>query len=417
MFSDVVVTGIGVMSPIGAGREAFSEALRLGACGITFDESDGLGIAARIRFSFEERLAAQDLSEPARARALKAGRRAPPSVQLSILSTLEAWVQAFGPEADGSTQPANIVVAGNNIAPGYQHRMFAKFASSPELVPASYALHFLDTDHVGTLSEVMRITSEGFTAGGASASGNIAILQAWRQIRYGISSRCLVTGAMTDLSPFELQSFRNAGALGGKRYAAEPLLACRPFDLDREGFIYGQGSASLILESADSAKARGAAILGSIGGVASCLDANRLSDPSAAGEARAMRLALEQAGLTAESVDYVNAHATSSVAGDEVEIKAIKDVFAARACEIGINATKGLTGHCLHAAGVVEAAATLIQMNRGFIHPNRNLDHPADDECGFAGPVAREARIRVALSNSFGFGGINTSVVITQPAT
>jgi malonyl-ACP decarboxylase len=414
MFSDVVVTGIGVLTSIGASRNAFADALRSGACGIAFEPSDGLGLAARTRVNFEERLAALCVSQATHSRALKAGRRAPPSIQLSILSALEAWVHAFGPDADGSAQPANIIVAGNNIAPGYQHRMYAKSAPHPELIPASYALHFLDTDHVGTLSEVLQTSAEGFTVGGASASGNVAILQAWRQIRHGISSRCLVVGGMTDLSAVELQSFRNAGALGGTRYADEPLLACRPFDTDREGFIYGQGSACLVLESADSAKARGAEILGRIAGAACCLDANRLSNPSVEGEARAMRIALEQAGMPSESVDYVNAHATSSMAGDEAETKALKQFFGARIGEVIVNATKGLTGHCLHAAGVIEAAATLLQMNRGFIHPNRNLNRPIDPCCRFAGPLAQDGEISVALSNSFGFGGINTSVVITR---
>jgi malonyl-ACP decarboxylase len=414
MFSHVVVTGIGVLTSIGAGRKAFADGLRSGACGIAFDPSDGLGIAARAPFDFEECLAALGLSQTIHSRALKAGRRAPPSIQSSIISALEAWLHAFGADAHGPAHQANIIVAGNNIAPGYQHRMQARFASSPELIPASYALHFLDTDHVGTLSEVLQSRAEGFTVGGASASGNMAILQAWRQIRHGISGTCLVVGAMTDLSPLELQSFRNAGALGGKRYAGEPLLACRPFDLDREGFIYGQGSACLVLESADSAKARGAEILGHIAGAAACLDANRQSNPSVEGEARAMRLALEQAGMPPESVDYVNAHGTSSVAGDEAEVKALKEIFSSRIGEVRINATKGLTGHCLHAAGVVEAAATLLQMNLGFIHPNRNLDRAVDPVCGFAGAVAQDAEISVALSNSFGFGGINTSLIITR---
>jgi malonyl-ACP decarboxylase len=410
----IVVTGIGVLTSIGGDRDAFVCSLRSGVCGITSDESDGLGIAARVpAVDLEKRLAALQLPETVRLRARKAAHRAPPSVQISILTALEGWVQAFGPDDIASAAPANIVVAGNNISPAYQYRVHERFAHAPDLIPASYALHFLDTDHVGIVSEVLGIKGEGFTAGGASASGNTAIIQAWRQILHGVCDTCIVVGAMTDLSPLELQAFRNAGALGGSRFAGEPALACRPFDQDREGFIYGQGSASLVIESADSAKARGAKVLGCIAGGAACLDASRLSHPSAEAEARAMRLALEQAGLPAGSVDYVNAHATSSVAGDEAEAKALKEVFAERVGRLRINSTKGLTGHCLHAAGVVEAAATLLQMNGRFLHPNLNLKRPVDGGFGFAGAAAERASIEVALSNSFGFGGINTALVLT----
>lgn len=413
MQREIVVTGVGVLTAIGADRDAFARGLRSGLCGITAAD-DGLGIAARLpAVDLEARLTALQLPEPVRLRARQAAHRAPPSVRISILTALEAWVQAFGPEDTASAVSANIVVAGNNISPAYQWRTHDRFAQAPELIPANYALHFLDTDHVGCVSEVLGIKGEGFSAGGASASGNTAIIQAWRQIRHGVCDSCIVVGAMTDLSPLELQAFRNAGALGGSRFAAEPARACRPFDRDREGFIYGQGGASLVLESADAAKARGAKILGRIAGAAACLDASRLSHPSAEAEARVMRLALDQAGLDAGAVDYVNAHATSSVAGDEAEATALNNVFGHRLERLRINATKGLTGHCLHAAGVVEAAATLIQIEESFLHPNRNLERPLDGGLGFVGAAAEPASIGIALSNSFGFGGINTALVLT----
>lgn len=413
MLNDVVITGMGVLTSVGDDRDSFAFALRSGACGITRDNQDGLGVAARVGgFRLDERLTRLELPEEIFLRARKAGHRAPVSIQLSILTALEAWTQAFGRGAGFSQTAVNLIVAGNNVSPGYAYRIHEQYAQTREFIPASYALHFLDTDHVGVVSEVLGLQSEGFTAGGASASGNVAILQAWRQIRHGIANACVVVGAMTDLSPMELQSFRNAGALGGLRFEEEPERACRPFDRDREGFIYGQGSACLVLESAEFARRRGAHVLGGIAGAGFCLDANRLSHPSVEGEARAMRLALGEAGLAPEAVDYVNAHATSSKAGDEAEVKALKEVFGAHVRDLKINGTKGLTGHCLHAAGVVEAAATLIQMNGRFLHPNRNLECPMDDTCGFAGASAQEADMEIVMSNAFGFGGINTSIVM-----
>ena len=125
-----------------------------------------------------------------------------------------------------------------------------------------------------------------------------------------------------------------------------------------------------------------------------------------------MKQALKEAGCAAESVNYVNAHATSSVMGDEIEVKALKEVFGGHLGHIWVNATKGLTGHCLCAAGLVESAATLIQMKYGFLHPNLNLDKAIDETCRFVGVTARSEVLHLALSNAFGFGGINTSIVI-----
>lgn len=415
MYSNVVITGIGVASSIGVGVETFMDALRKGCSGITSGDEDGLDIAGRIQaFDYEDRLVALNLPEVILLRARKAGRRVPRSAQFSIITALEAWRQAFSGEGGNPPEEINIVVAGHNIVQAYHYGMGEKFKEHPEYVPASYALHFMDTDHVGLLSEVLGIQGEGFTVGGASASGNMGILQAYRHVKYGLCKACIVVGAMADLSPVELQAFRQTGALGGKRFAAEPEKACRPFDVDREGFIYGQGSGCLILESAENAQERGVVPWGEIMGGAACLDGNRLSNPSISGEARAMKEALKAAGSYPEQVEYVNAHATSSVAGDEVEVKALKAVFGSHAAKVWVNATKSLTGHCLYAAGVVEAAAALIQMKNDFLHPNLNLEKAIDDECRFVGLTNRSEICHLALNNAFGFGGINTSIVIRK---
>lgn len=413
MHDDAVVTGIGVLTSAGIGVAAFSTALEMGRVGITGENTDGLGVAGRLLdFSFEKNLAGLNLRESIYSRALKAGRKAPRSAQASLIASLEAWHQAFCGFDSIRPEKINILVAGNNLNQGYQRGIMSKFQTDPEYVPASYALHFLDTDQIGLLSEVIGIRGEGFTVGGASASGNVGILQAYRQIKHGLCDVCLVVGAMADLSPVELQAFRHAGALGGSSFADQPEKACRPFDTRREGFIYGQGSACMVLESAKHARNRGAYIWGRIAGGAACLDGNRSTDPSVDGEAHVMKLALEDANRAPEEIDYVNAHATSSVLGDEVETKALKKALGLHVTHVSVNATKGLTGHCLYAAGVVESVATLIQMKGGFLHPNVNLDSPIDAACHFVGPKAEAKQCRLALSNSFGFGGINTSIVL-----
>jgi malonyl-ACP decarboxylase len=310
-----------------------------------------------------------------------------------------------------------IVAAGNNLSQNYHYGLLCKFQSTPQYLTPKYAIHYMDTDHVGTLSEIFKIQGEGFTVGGASASGNAAIIKGCQLIQLGILDACVIVGAMADLSPLELQGFYNVGALGGKRFRDQPDKACRPFDKDHEGFIYGQAGGSLILESPDSAQKRNVPPLAEIGGGALVLDGNRLPNPNADGEARAMESALKQAGIKPGEVNYLNAHGTSSPLGDETEIKAVKQVFKESISHLWINSTKGLTGHCLTAAGVIEGIATIIQMKEGFIHPNLNLEHPIDDECKFSRHQSIETSIHTAVNNSFGFGGINTSVIFKKGET
>ena len=162
------------------------------------------------------------------------------------------------------------------------------------------------------------------------------------------------------------------------------------------------------------AQDRHAPILAEVIGGGIALDANSSSAPNSAGEERAMRAAMADASVSAHDVTYLNAHGTASRLGDETEIAAIKNVFEAYAQTIWVNSTKSLIGHCLNAAGVVEAIATVVQMTEGFLHPNITLQEPIDSECRFVGRVAETAEIDVAMSNSFGFGGINSSIVLKR---
>ena len=412
----VCVTGIGVTTSAGRGRAAFAQALRLGTSGIVRREGAKPEVGGYLSdVSFEEELARLNLPSTWAAKARGLGRRAPRSVQCSIIVVLEALAHArllegfpCGPER------AAVIVAGQNIGGAYQFAMFDKFKREPNFLPPSYALHFLDTDHVGTVSELCGARGEGSTAGGASASGNVALIQGARLLRAGVADICLVIGAMADLSPVEVHALEQLGALGTRRWREQPTQACRPFDAKRDGFIYGQGAACLVLESPTQAAGRGAEVHGALLGGAICLDANRTSELNPEGVARAMRGAMADAGVALDKIDYINAHATASTLGDSREVEAIKTVLQNRVGEVWVNATKELTGHCLWAAGVVEAAATLIQLQEGFLHPNPNLDEPIDAECRFVGAKTRAAGCSLALSNSFGFGGINTSLVVSR---
>jgi len=398
---EVVVTGMGVVTALGVGVDAFTRALRQGNSAPLSEGSMLIRDFDLIAFSNSLHLTGS-ISPSVR----QAARRAPLSLQLSLAAALEAWRNAgLFHDSPYASEQASLIVAGHNLNLRTSYDLAEKYSSRLDYLPASHALHFMDTDQVGFLSEALGIRGEGFTVGGASASGNSGLIQGLRQITGRNARVCAVVGAMTDLSPLEIHSFTAAGAMS-------PDGICRPFDRDRSGFVYGQGAACLILETAAGARNRGSRPLGILRGGAQCLEANRSAEPSREGEARAMRAAMADAGVLPADVDYVNTHGTASLLGDQVEFDALTDVFGNHFPGVWLNSTKALTGHCLTAAGAVEAAATLIQMNEGFLHPTAGLENPLAAGGRFTGPSSVEAHPRIALSNSFGFGGINTSIVI-----
>lgn len=240
----------------------------------------------------------------------------------------------------------------------------------------------------------------------ATASGNAGIIQAIKTLDEQIKC-CIVVGAMADLSPVELQGFHNSGALGGDEYLDAPEKACRPFDSAHNGFIYGQGCGCLVIETASAAKKRQQPVLAYIIGAESCLDGSLNTQPTVTGETKVMQKVLAQANDP--QVDYINTHGTSTILGDNVEAQAIEEVFQNRPY---VNATKSLIGHTLWAAAVIECIACIIQLRGGFLHGNINLDNPITTGLNFVGKQAIKKSLQCALSLSFGFGGINTAILI-----
>jgi malonyl-ACP decarboxylase len=417
---DISVTGMGVLSTHGLGLTELEKALKEGINPFTistrFAELSFPVIAAELPdISFE--IAIRQFNQLPSAlieRAFQAGRRAPLTIQASILAAMEAWEYAQLSSRDIDPERIGIIVAGQNTTQAYQYHLHRKFQDAPDYLSPTYALHFMDTDQVGTLSEVFNIQGEGFTVGGASASGNVGIIQACRLIKQNNVDICLVIGTLADLSPIEIQGFRNIGALGGINFHDQPLKAARPFDAEHEGFIWGQASGCLILESAAFTKKYNTPTIGKISGTSMSLDANRFANPTIAGEVKVMRQALTQAYLLPADIQYINTHGSSSPLGDKTEISAIKEVLGDATNQVWLNSTKSITGHCLWSAGIIETIATLLQMQKKFIHPNLNLQNPIDQQCRFAGDHLENVAITAALSNSFGFGGINTSIVITK---
>jgi malonyl-ACP decarboxylase len=423
MPESVIVSGIGVISSIGHRINEFSLGLREGRSGIGWlkpssGPSISVKIGAEVRdFDFKSQLRQNwqyPLGEGILEKADQCARRSPFPVQASVLSALQAWEGAQLHRQKIPSHRLGLVVAGHNLNQHDSFELYQKVQQAPEYLNPRTALHFMDTDHIGTLSEIFEIQGEGFTVGGASASGNVGILKGYQLVQWGIAEACMVVGGLSHLSPLELQAFYNLGAMGGKRFQNEPGKACRPFDKDHEGFIYGQGSGCLILESSESSRNRKVPPLAEILGGSLVLDGNQLSNPGENGEVRAMTSALQQANLKPEQIHYLNAHGTSSPLGDKTEIKAVKRVFRECLSQLWINSSKSLTGHCLSSAGVIECIASIIQMQEGFIHPNINLENPIDNECRFSRHKAEIVSIDTAMSNSFGFGGINSSIILRK---
>jgi malonyl-ACP decarboxylase len=419
--SCVQITAMGIVSAIGHDIAEFSHSLAAGKSGIRRIERNTtpplpVAIGAEIDgFCFEQMLEQfSDMPESLTQSALHIARRSPFTVQTSVISALQAWRQARLDESPLKPERIGLVIAGHNTTQNYQYSLCPDFRRNPEYLSPRYALQFMDSNQIGVLSEIFNIRGEGFVTGGASASGNVGIIHGTRLIQAGLVDACLVVGVVADLSPMEIQGFYTIGAMGGKQFHDQPEKACRPFDALHEGFIYGQASACLVLESATSADTRNVPGLANILGGAINLHATASSQPDIDGETKAMNAAMQQSGLAANEIDYVNTHGSSSPLGDSVEIQAIEQVFGDHFPRIRLNATKGLTGHCLNSAGVVETIATVVQMQQGFIHANINLENPINTRANFCGPTAVSQQIHTAMSNSFGFGGINTSMVLQK---
>lgn len=412
----VVVTGLGVVSALGVGPQAFAEGLWSGRSAIARQAPDlrpPLAVYARVPAFDLAREVGAATSQPALVeRSLRCGRRANQAVQFSLVCALQAWQQASLDVAGLDPERSALVVGGQNIAPAHAFQVHERWRDALHAVPPSYAMQFMDSDHVGCVSEALELRGEGLCVGAASASGNVALINGQRLVAAGHAERCLVVGALADLSALEWHALRGAGALACDTARMPPAGASRPFDQAAAGFVYGEAAAALVLEARDAALARGARPLAEWLGGAIVLDANRLPNADAGGEARAMRRALESAGLLPRDVDYVSAHGTSTPAGDAAEAAALREVFADTLRHVRINATKALTGHGLYAAGVVEALATVLQMQAGRLHGNPHLFEPIDRHLSFVGRCAEPASVRVALSNSHGFGGINTALVL-----
>ncbi len=403
----IEITGMGIVTPIGQGVAAFQEALFAGKTQFGYLRRPGREGAKSFIGAELPDIAAQSLF-PQHSGLL---RTASWSTQIATIAVAEAWQDAQLPSGKVTPERIGLVVGGSNFQQRYQQQIWQRYRSRPEFLRPTYGVTLWDTDLMGLLSECFQIQGEGYCIAGASASGSVALIHAARQIQMGLADVSIVVGPLFDISRWECQGLINLGAMGSERFADHPGLACRPFDQDHDGFIYGEGCGVLVLERADHARERGAGSHGKLKGWGLALDGNRSPEPSQKGEERAMNAALAMADLIPEQIHYVNTHGTSSPLGDKTEVAALKSVGLSHCL---VNATKSLTGHCLTAAGVVEVIATLLQMKFGFCHPTHNLINPIDATLNWVKGTSVKAEIQYAISNSFAFGGINTTLLLEK---
>lgn len=398
---ELCITGIGITSAIGQGKTSFTSALMNAQQAFRVMQRPGrqkgttfLG-AEITSLSYPERLSKRLL------------RTASLSGQVAMITLHEAWEEAKMDEID----PARIglVIGGSNIQQRELMQTCETYVDRVHYVRPTYGLTFMDSDLCGHCTEQFGIQGLAYTTGGASASGQLAIIQAIQAVQADRVDVCIAMGALMDLSYLECQGLRSLGAMGTDRYADEPVMACRPFDKNRDGFIYGESCGAVVIERVDSAKSRQVKPYAIISGWAMGMDANRNPNPSYDGEVRVVQETLKQANLSAQEIDYVNPHGTGSVIGDEIELRVIRDCQLSHAY---INATKSITGHGLSAAGTVEAIATLLQMKESRLHPSKNLEDPIEPSCNWVRGQSVQHAIKNALSLSMGFGGINTAICL-----
>ena len=406
----IVVTGIGVVSPIGLTADTTWQSLVAGRSGVG-------RISAFDAEGFETTIAAEIPDfDPTNYMERKEARRADRFSQFALAAAKEALGQAGLLQEEPLGDRVSSLIAsgvGGIITLSEQYEVLREKGPkriSPFLVP----MMLIDMAG-GNVSITYGARGPSFATVSACASGADAIGNGMDLIRKGVIDVAICGGSEAPICPIAVAGFNSAGALS--RNNEFPEAASRPFDAQRDGFIIGEGSAVLIIERLEHALERGARPIVELSGYGVTSDASHITQPAPFGEggARAMRQAIAGAGLKAEDVDYINAHGTSTAINDKAETDAIKGVFGDDAYKVAVSSSKSMTGHLLGAAGALESAICVLSIERGCIPPTINLTNP-DPECDldYTPHNARMTKVDVAMTNSLGFGGHNTSLLFQR---
>lgn len=403
----VVVTGLGVVSPVGIGWSAFWQALLSGKSGVgkitRFDTTDyTTQIAAEVKdFQPEEYLDKRELR--------RMDRFTQFAVVAAKMAVEDSQLDITGEDADDI---GVIIGSGIGGVETIEEQGKVLQAKGPSRISPFFVPMMISNMASGQVAISLGARGPNTSVVTACASSSHALGEAMRIIQRGEAEVMIAGGSEAAVTPLAVAGFCAMKAMSTRN--DEPELASRPFDANRDGFVMGEGAAVLILESLERAQRRGAKIYAQIVGYGATADAYHIvaTAPDGEGAARAMKRALADAQLEPGDIDYINAHGTSTQLNDVSETKAIKAVFGEHAGKLAVSSTKSMTGHLLGAAGALEAVATVLAIKEGWLPPTINYQEP-DPECDldYVPNQARQAKVQAALSNSFGFGGHNAVLV------
>jgi len=407
---DVVITGIGVVSPLGHDLRSSWSAIVAGESGVTpltrFDPSGyQTTFAAEVKdFDAAARLGRKD------------ARRTDRYTHFAVVAALEAMEQSGLVIDDTNANRVGVLIgSGMGGAETLDAGMETVLKDGPGRLSPFFMPMFLGNMASGTVAIATGAQGPNFSPVSACASSAHAIGEAAEILHRGDADAMFAGGSEAPLARMVVAGFNSMGALSTRN--DDPAAASRPFDAERDGFVLGEGGAVLLLETAEHAAKRGAPALARLAGYATTDDANHMVQPAPGGKgaARAMTLALAAAGLPPEAIGYINAHGTSTPLNERFETEAVKRAFGDHAYRVPVSSTKSMTGHLLGAAGALEAAVAVMAIREGILPPTINQTSP-DPECNldYVPNVARRAAIEHAMSNSMGFGGHNVSLIFSR---
>ncbi|MFN2477273.1 MAG: beta-ketoacyl-ACP synthase II [Chthoniobacterales bacterium] len=407
----VVITGLGVVTPVGNDLATFWESLKNGVSGITpIDAFDTARYDCRFGGQVRNFEPKNYFNNP------KDVRRTDRFAQLAMAAAKMAMTDG-GVDVEALNRERFGVVVSSGIGglKTLEDQHSALVDRGPDRVSPFTIPMLISNMASGLISMEYGLQGPNFCIVTACATSNNAIGESWRMIKFGDADIFLAGGSEASLIPIGMAAFASMKALSTRN--DDPQRASRPWDRDRDGFVMSEGAGVVVVEELEHAKARGARIYCELAGYGLSADAHHMTapPPDGSGAVRAMNMALKHAKICPEQIDYVNAHATSTGLGDLCETRAIKTVFGENAKNVSISSTKSMTGHLLGGAGAVEMAACALAMRDSVVPPTINLDNP-DEECDldYTPHVAKEKKVRVVLNNSFGFGGHNATLVATE---
>ncbi|MDQ6992695.1 MAG: beta-ketoacyl-ACP synthase II [Mariprofundus sp.] len=408
----VVVTGVGLVTPLGTGTDLTWNNLLAGKSGIrriSHFDAEATGMACTIAgevpdFEVEKFINRKD------------ARKMDRFIQFGVAASMMALEQSGLVINEDNAERVGVAVgAGIGGLVTIEKTMRAYQAGGARKISPFFIPQTIINMTSGWVSMMSGAKGPNIATVTACATGTHAIGEAFELIARGDADAMIAGGSEACVCELGVGGFSAARALSTRN--DEPERACRPWDVDRDGFIMGEGGGVMVLESLESAQARGAVILAEVIGYGMSGDAYHMTTPSPGGEggARCMKAALKRAGISAEDVDYVNAHGTSTPAGDIAETEGIVSVFGDHASKLMVSSTKSMTGHLLGAAGGIEGVFSVLAVHHGVVPPTINLENQ-DPACklDYVPNEARQANIKVAFSNSFGFGGTNASIIVRK---